>query len=158
MVKDYADWCFSSVAASEDAGWPQEPQWSFGGPETATSVLKTYQDEVSAEALRLYVNGLWSQLKFEHAELLFNAVQNYKPDTKLPYSMQLMWDALTMIRNLLAAITDQPKYSLDCLQHLVEPQLLREVPPRAVTDGLTLPEFEAWSEQLATSGHHEARQ
>lgn len=158
MVKDYADRCFSSVAASEDAGWPQEPQWSFGGPDTATSMLKTYRDDVSAEALCLYVDGHWSHLKFEHAELLSNAVHHYKPGSKLPYSMQLMWDALTMIRNLLAAITDQPKYSLDCLQHLVEPQLLREIPPRAVTAGLTLSEFEAWSEQLATSGHHEARQ
>ena len=155
MVKAYADDCFSSVAASEEMNWPQL-WWSGSNPSQV--VLEYHRLVLSVEALRLYVAGRWSQLERRHLELLFNAIQSYKPGTKLPYSMQLQWDAITMMRNILEKLTNQPTFTMDCLQHLVKPQLLRESPPTIATDGLTLPQFESWTDQLTSTGHHEARQ
>ena len=155
MVKAYADKCFSSVAASEDQNWPQH--WWFDSNPSIV-VLEAYRMDVSAEALRLYVAGRWSQLQRRHLEVLFNAIQSYKPGTKLPYSMQLQWDAITMMRNILDKLTSQPGFTIDCMQHLVKLHFLRESPPTIATDGLTLPQFESWTDQLASKGHHEARQ
>ena len=121
-------------------------------------LLRAYRESVAPKALLLYTSGRWSQLSAEQALLLANSAQNYNPDTKLPYIMHLRWDAIIMIKNLLISVSDQPDFRLDCMQHLVEVQTSSASPPRAATDGLSLAQFEAWTDELASKGQHEARQ
>lgn len=75
-----------------------------------------------------------------HANLMFNAIQSYKPETRLKYTLQQMWDAIAYVRNIYRTVSSNQSYSFEALQQLVKQPA---VPASPVSqEGLSLLQFE----------------
>ena len=92
MVKDYANWAFYSLSSAEDANW------KFSSAETAEKERLHHRQHLAPEAVQLFIQCKWTSMTLAHACLMFNAIQSYKPDTRLRYTLQQMWDTIAMIR------------------------------------------------------------
>ena len=136
MAQEYSAWAFSSLSAAQNANW------TFVAESTtaAEQEMLHHRQHLGAEAVMLFVQCHWSRMTWAHAEFMFNAIQSYKPETRLRFSLQQMWDAIAMIRNMYHGLTKSQSYSFEALQHLARQP---SAPPSiAAKAGLSLPQFQ----------------
>ncbi len=136
MAHEYSAWAFSSLSAAQDASW------TFVAQSTAAAEQEMlhHRQHLGAEALLLFVQCHWSRMTWAHAEFMFNAIQSYKPETRLRFSLQQMWDAIAMIRNMYQGLSKNQSYSFEALQHLAKQP--SAPPSTAAKAGLSLPQFQ----------------
>ena len=136
MAHEYANRAFSSLEAAEDANW------EFASSDTAEAEQEMlhHRQHLTAPSVKLFVQCQWSKMTRVQTELMFQAIESYKPGTRLRFSLQQMWDAIAMIRNLYKVLSNNQSYSFEALQHLAkQPAAL---PSKVSKEGLSLPQFE----------------
>ena len=90
-----------------------------------------------------------------HANSMFNAIQSYKPDTRLIYTLQQMWDGIAYVRNIYHTVSSNQSYSFEALQHLAKQPA---VTPSAVSqEGLSLQQFEQLMTHVIKTANLELR-
>ena len=149
MARDYAKWAFYSLSAAEDANW------EFTSPQTAEQEMLHHRKHLASEAVQLFLQCRWSAMSVAHANLMFNAIQSYKPETRLKYSLQQMWDGIAYVRNLYRTVSSNQSYSFEAVQHLAKQPT---VPAAKVSkEGLTLQQFEQLMALMIKTGNDDLR-
>ncbi|KAL3136217.1 hypothetical protein ABBQ32_007231 [Trebouxia sp. C0010 RCD-2024] len=90
-----------------------------------------------------------------HANLMFNAIQSYKPSTRLKFTLQQMWDAIAFVRNVYRTASSNQAYSFEAFQHLAKQPT---TPPSKVSqEGLNLQQFDRLMAHLKKTGKDDLR-
>ena len=149
MARDYARWAFRSLSSAEDANW------GFTSPETAEQEMLHHREHLAPEAVELFLQCRWSFMTVAQANLMYNAIQSYKPNTRLKYTLQQMWDGIAYVRNIYRTVSTNQSYSFEALQHLAKQPA---VPSSQVSqEGLSLQQFEQLITHVIKTGNLELR-
>lgn len=149
MALDYAQWAFQSLDSAKDANW------EFTSPEAADQELLHHRDELAPVAIHLFVQCRWSAMTVAHANLMYNAIQSYRPATRLKFTMQQMWDGIAFVRNVYRTLSTNQAYSFEAFQHLVkQPAIL---PAMVSQYGLSAQQFDQLMAHLIQTGNEDLR-
>lgn len=149
MALDYAQWAFQSLESAKDANW------EFTSPEAADQELLHHRDELAPVAIHLFVQCRWSAMTVAHANLMYNAIQSYRPATRLKFTMQQMWDGIAFVRNVYRTLSTNQAYSFEAFQHLVkQPAIL---PAMVSQYGLSAQQFDKLMAHLIQTGNEDLR-
>ena len=149
MARDYARWAFCSLSSAEDA------DWVFTSPETAEQEMLHHRTHLAPEATQLFLQCRWSYMTVAQANLMYNAIQSYKPDTRLNHTLRQMWDCIAYVRNIYRTVSSNQSYSFEALQHLAKQPA---IPPSQVSqEGLSLQQFEQLMTHVIKTGNLELR-
>jgi len=82
MAHEYANRAFSSLEAAEDANW------EFASSDTAEAEQEMlhHRQHLTAPSVKLFVQCQWSKMTRVQTELMFQAIESYKPGTRLRFS------------------------------------------------------------------------
>ena len=145
MVIDYAQWAFRNLESAKEANW------EFTSPEAADQELLHHRDGLAPAAVHLFLQCRWSAMTVAHANLMFNAIQSYKPTTRLKYTLQQMWDAIAFVRNVYRTVSSNQGYSFEVFQHLAKQPA---IPPSTVSrEGLSLQQYDLLMAHVIKNGN-----
>ena len=149
MAMDYAERAFISLPAAKMA------HWEFSSPEAAEQELLHHRQHLAPAAVQLFLSCNWSTMNLAQANLMFEAINSYHAGEKIKKSLQLMWDAIVMVRNAYYGVSSDQSYCFEVLQHLAPKPL--STPSKVSQEGLNLKQFEQLMTYLVKTENNDLR-